>query len=98
MMSSKDFIAMFLGVVFFVGAVAFFMLVVGLIGCESDGCTKEDTRCEKQILQVCNEDNNWDKHWMDCSELENEDGTKDWVCCENTDAGAACRPQDECPK
>lgn len=93
-MSSKDFIALFLGIAFFVGAVAFFMLVIGMIGCEDDGCTQEDTRCEKNVLQVCNADNNWDA-WMDCGELENEDGTMDWVCCE-LDEGAECVRQNEC--
>lgn len=89
-MSSKDFIALFLGIAFFVGAVAFFMLVIGMIGCEDDGCTQEDTRCEKNVLQVCNADNNWDA-WMDCGELE----PGQWTCCE-VDGEAECLPLDEC--
>ena len=48
-------------------------------GCTHDGCTPEETRCDGNVVQLCDSDEDWNDV-MDCVALRNYPG-EDYVCC-----------------
>lgn len=74
----------------------FVILVCALLcGC-STVCKVEETRCNKNVAEVCDANGQWQKI-MSCDEVEG--GDEPWSCCESsTDAGpiSACLPASMC--
>lgn len=83
-------------------AIFFIVLFVVLIGgiwllsnvsCEDpDGCELNDIRCNENILEVCDSDENW-REYTDCSAVITIGESARWVCC---DLFELCVPESEC--
>ena len=58
-----------------------FVLSLGMVGC---GCDLLDTRCDKENLQVCDNDNNWitAENCTDLGQTCKEDCAGGFACCQ----------------
>lgn len=71
-----------------------------IAACACSECDPKATRCNGNVVQICDADEQWAKV-MDCSEVYDHEGVE-WACCWFTtpdfgDAGAhTCLPADEC--
>lgn len=64
-----------------------------LLSCDdNDGCTKEETRCQGPVWQICNEDQNWEAI-EDCTTIE----PGAWACCPK-DGIEGCNLVEECER
>jgi hypothetical protein len=64
-------------------------------GCH-DGCEPEATRCNGDVVEICNADEDWEKE-ADCSEIDDFGLDLDWTCCvDPADGLHSCLPADEC--
>lgn len=69
-------------------------------GCDDDenvddGCVPEATRCNNNMVEVCNTQKNWELE-MDCAEIEDFDPNLNWKCCLDPLEGFHLCLPDEC--
>jgi hypothetical protein len=76
--------------------VAALVLLVYGSGCTEDVCEEADTRCDGDVLEICDSDGNWVTN-MDCGKLLTPDQVG-WKCCVGDEAGEDpnCYPADGC--
>ena len=75
------------------------ILVIGFFvlfsGCH-DGCEPEETKCDGDMVMVCNSAADWEQE-ADCSEIEDFGVGIEWTCCVDPEDGVhACLPVEVC--
>lgn len=65
-------------------------------GCQHDGCEPEETKCDGDLVMVCNSEKDWERE-ADCSEVEDFGAETNWICCADPEDGIhACLPAVVC--
>jgi len=78
-----------------IGLVVVGICVILSVGC-NDGCKSGDVQCKGEVIQVCNEDQNWETE-ANCADIEDFGFDLNWTCCVDPEDGElACLPKEDC--